>query len=67
MVCTARFARAYEKVKGFVYACITREREREREYTNIWNYQIFSNLFFVFLLVLLQATYRRNTIYTFII
>ena len=43
------------------------EREREREYTNIWNYQIFSNLFFVFLLVLLQATYRCNTIYTFII
>jgi len=30
-----------------------REREREREYTNIWNYQIFSNLFFIFLLVLL--------------
>ena len=29
MLCTTRFARAYEKVESFVYACITRERERE--------------------------------------
>ena len=25
-----------------------REREREREYTNIWNYQIFCNISFIF-------------------
>ena len=46
----ARFARAYARRKNVLFtpALLEREREREREYTNIWNYQIFCNISFIF-------------------
>ena len=48
----ARFARAYARRKNVLFTPALlereREREREREYTNIWNYQIFCNISFIF-------------------
>ena len=44
----ARFARAYARRKNVLFAPALLEREREREYTIIWNYQIICSLFLVF-------------------
>ena len=44
----ARFARAYARRKNVLFTPALLEREREREYTNIWNYQIICYLFLIF-------------------